>query len=212
VKAVLLDFDGTLLDSVELILAGYRHMMQVHRGRTYPDELWRRGIGTPLLTQIREFARDEDEVPALLETYRDWVIEHHDRLARPFPGVADAIRALHAQGVALAIVTSKRRIGVERGLPVLGLQDVLTCWITPDEVTHGKPHPESVWLAMEQLGVDAAETCFVGDSPHDLEAGRAAGVTTVAVGWGPFSRARLQELRPDHWLDEPAQLATLGSL
>ena len=209
-RAILLDFDGTFLDSVELILAAFRHTFVVHHGQAPPDEAWLQGIGTPLIRQLSELARPDDDLDALLETYRGYAIEHHDRLARPFDGMPEAVRILRARGFKLAIVTSKRAFGVQRGLEPSGLLDAFDTWVCPEHVTHAKPHPEPVHLALEQLGVEKGEAIFVGDSPHDLIAGRAAGVPTAAVRWGPFEDARLQEHAPDHWLETPADLVALA--
>lgn len=209
IKALLLDFDGTFLDSVELILAAYRHTFAVHHGAALPDELWLRGIGTPLMTQMAELARPDDDLDAMYITYRDYVVEHHDALCKPFAGMPEAVLELKDRGVKLAIVTSKRAIGVERGLAPIGMLDTFDTWVCPEHVTHAKPHPEPVHLALEQLGVAHADAVFVGDSPHDLHAGRAAGVRTGAVGWGPFERAKLEACNPSLWLESPAELLDL---
>ncbi len=63
-----------------------------------------------------------------------------------------------------------------------------------DEVTHPKPHPEPVLLALDRLGTKANDAVFVGDSRHDIECGQAAGVATAAALWGPFDRAHLEDL------------------
>ncbi len=208
-QAVLLDFDGTFLDSVELILAAFRHTFAAHHGEAPPDALWLAGIGTPLMTQMEELSRPGDDLEAMYITYRDYVIEHHDRLSRPFAGMPEAVRELRARGMKLAIVTSKRAIGVQRGLEPIGMLDAFDTWVCPEHVTHAKPHPEPVWLALERLGVEREHAVFVGDSPHDLVAGRAAGVATAAVGWGPFDHALLRSHEPDHWLESPADLLGL---
>jgi pyrophosphatase PpaX len=77
------------------------------------------------------------------------------------------------------------------------------------EVTHPKPHPEPVLKALALLDAAPERTVFIGDSRHDLESGRAAGVKTAAVLWGPFNRSHLEDLAPDFWLEKPDQLAQL---
>lgn len=200
IRAVLYDFDGTLADSTELIMRSYRHTMTAHLGECPPDERWLEGFGTPLRTQIERFARSPAEVTAMLDTYRDFQALHHDDLLRPFPGVVEVVRALAERGVALAIVTSKHRESTLRGMGLCGILDHFAEIVTPEDVTHPKPHPEPVLHAMERLGVEPAETLFVGDSPHDMAAGRAAGALTAAALWGPFPRAALEAERPDFWL------------
>ena len=209
-KTFLFDLDGTLLDSIDLILRSYRHTMRVHRGTEPPDDVWMRGLGTPLWVQFRHWTEDPVEIEAMVATYRAYNMEHHDALARPYEGVVDAVRALKGTGSGLGLVTSKMRSGAVRGLQLLGLVDAFPVIVGADEVTHPKPHPEPVLKALDLLGAPAGETVFIGDSRHDIECGRAAGVQTAAVLWGPFDRAHLEDLAPDHWLERPADLEALG--
>jgi pyrophosphatase PpaX len=206
----LFDLDGTLIDSIELILRSYRHTLQVHRGIEAPDEEWMAGLGTPLWVQFRRWTEDEAEIRAMVETYRDYNLSHHDALVRAYDGVVDQVRALHGGGKTLGLVTSKLRSGALRGLRLVGIEDEFAVVVGSDEVTHPKPHPEPVLIALERLDRPAAETVFIGDSRHDIESGRAAGVKTAAVLWGPFDRRHLQDLEPDYWLETPADLAELG--
>ncbi|HXF95581.1 MAG TPA: HAD-IA family hydrolase [Gemmatimonadales bacterium] len=205
----LFDLDGTLIDSIDLILRSYRHTLRVHRGIEPPDEVWMRGLGTPLWVQFRHWTDDQAEIEAMVATYRAYNLEHHDTLVRPYDGVADAVRQLDAAGKRLGLVTSKMRSGALRGLRLLGLEQTFHAVVGADEVTHPKPHPEPVLKALDLLGAPAADAVFVGDSRHDIECGRAAGVKTAAALWGPFDRAHLEDLEPDYWLERPADIAGL---
>jgi pyrophosphatase PpaX len=206
----LFDLDGTLIDSIELILRSYRHTMRLHRGHEPPDDVWMEGLGTPLWVQFRQFTEDPAEIEAMVATYRAYNLAHHDEMVRPYAGVVEAVLALRDQRKALGLVTSKMRSGAVRGLKVAGLQDAFQVIVGADEVTHPKPHPEPVLTALGRLGAPAAGAVFVGDSRHDLECGRAAGVQTAAVLWGPFDRAHLEDLEPDYWLETPADLTLLA--
>ena len=206
----LFDLDGTLIDSIELILRSYRHTMKVHRGVEPPDEIWMAGLGTPLWVQFRTWTEDEAEIQAMVATYREYNLAHHDALVRPYDGVVERVRALKAKGGQIGLVTSKMRHGALRGLAVAGLADVFDAVVGSDEVTHPKPHPEPVLKAIDLLGADPARTVFIGDSRHDLECGRAAGVRTAAVLWGPFDRQHLDDLEPDYWLTTPDDLDGLA--
>jgi pyrophosphatase PpaX len=205
-SAFLFDLDGTLIDSIELILRSYRHTMEVHRGAAPPDHHWMAGLGTPLWVQFREFSSDEAEIRAMVATYRDYNLAHHDALVRPYDGVVDRVRALRDRGGRLGLVTSKMRSGALRGLRLVGLDHSFEAIVGSDEVTHPKPHPEPVLKALDLLGAAPREAVFIGDSRHDIECGRAAGVKTAAVLWGPFDRAHLADLAPDFWLETPADL------
>lgn len=212
--AVLFDLDGTLADTVPLILASYRAMIRQHRSHEPDDDLWRRHIGRPLRDSLRHFARDDDELEVLRTTYVGVQRELHDRMVRPFPGLPEIVVGLGGKGVPLALVTSKARPAALRTLRICRLEDRFPVVITADEVTRGKPDPEPVNLALRLLGAEAKpirphRTLFVGDSPHDLEAGRTAGVVTVAVTWGAFAKADLAGLGPDHVVDGPEGLARI---
>lgn len=208
----LFDLDGTLIDSVELILSSYRHTMRVHRREVPGDELWLAGLGTPLRVQFRQFTDDPAEIDAMIATYREYNLAHHDAMARPYDGVVDEVRRLAAPGRRFGLVTSKSRSGAERGLRLIGLADTFEVIVGSDEVTNPKPHPEPVLTALERLGAAPASAVFIGDSRHDVQCGHAAGVRTAAVLWGPFDRPHLEDLAPDYWLERPADLRRLAEV
>ena len=208
-KAFLFDLDGTLLDSIELILSSFDHTARTHLGEELDRSHWLKGLGTPLRDQLRHIAESPDALPELLKTYIDYNLEKHDDMARPYPGIVEVVRELHQRPVKLALVTSKLSKGAGRGLRLLGLEDQFDVRICADDVERGKPDPEPVLKALDALGVAAADAVFVGDSPHDIEAGRRAGVATAVVSWGPFPREKLEASGPDYWIDEPVQLLDL---
>ncbi len=207
----LFDLDGTIIDSIELILRSYRHTMTRHRANEPlpPDDMWIAGLGTPLWAQFGQITEDKEEIERMVQTYRAYNLAHHDALVRPYEGVVDEIRRLKANRKQLGVVTSKLRDGAMRGLRVSGLDEAFDVVIGCDDVTHSKPHPEPVLKAVDALDATAAATVFVGDSRHDMESGRAAGVKTAAVLWGPFERAHLEDLSPDFWLEKPEDLREL---
>ena len=207
----LFDLDGTLIDSIDLILRSYRHTMQVHRANAPlpPDDVWMKGLGTPLWVQFRHWTDDEAEIEAMVATYRAYNLTHHDALVKPYAGVVEEVVKLKQKGKRLGLVTSKLKDGAMKGLRLAGLDQAFEIVIGAGDVTCPKPHPEPVLKALDLLGAPADETVFVGDSRHDMECGRAAGVQTAAVLWGPFDRAHLADLTPDYWLEKPDDLRQL---
>jgi len=208
-RTILFDLDGTLIDSVRLILDSYHHTLATHGLPPRSDEDWLRGIGTPLWVQFAEWGDDRETMEALIATYRAYNLEHHDSMVTVYPGVVEAVRQIKASGRQTGLVTSKNRSGALRGLALArldGMMDVLVC---ADEVANPKPHPEPVQKAVGLLGADPETTIYVGDSIHDMRAGRSAGVLTAAVLWGPFGRSHLEDANPDHWLETPADLLHL---
>lgn len=184
--------------------------MTVHRGAPLDDALWLAGLGTPLRRQIASLAHDDAEAAAMLDTYVRHQRGLHDGMARAFPGACDLVSDLRARGARLGLVTSKAR---EMGLRTLGactLTDAFDALVFADDVANGKPDPEPVLLALDRLGVaPARDVLMVGDSPHDIEAGRRAGVATAAVLWGPFQPTALRDAGPDHLLPDFASLSAL---
>jgi pyrophosphatase PpaX len=126
-----------------------------------------------------------------------------------YPGVLEVVQVLKEDGIATGLVTSKNRVGALRGLTLARLETLMDVLVCADEVENPKPHPEPVEKAVRLLGADPATTVYVGDSIHDMRSGRAAGVRTAAVLWGPFGRSHLEGARPDYWLEQPGDLLSL---
>lgn len=209
-RTFLFDLDGTLIDSIPLIMASFRHTMRTHLGNVPDDAAWRAGFGTPLRPQLRKFARDDEHAARMVETYRAYTDTHHDRLLKSYGGIDGALGTLRGAGAQLAVVTSKTRALAWRGLRGCGLDEYFGVLIGADDVSQHKPHPAPVLAALDRLSANQADTVFIGDSPHDIEAGRAAGVRTAAALWGPFPRETLAQALPHHWLAAPACIASLA--
>lgn len=208
-QTLLFDLDGTLIDSVGLIFASYNHTLRIHRGEERDDDYWLTKLGTPLRTQLAEFSGDPVEVEAMATTYREHNHGLHDELVRAYDGVVELIKELELRGNRLGLVTSKSRLGARKGLDLIGLNDCFETLICLEDVNEHKPHPAPVLAALERLSVEPERAIYIGDSPHDLISGRAAGTATAAVGWGPFPRADLDRCEPTHWLEQPSDLLHL---
>jgi pyrophosphatase PpaX len=205
-RTVLFDLDGTLIDSVRLILDSYHHTLATHGLPARSDDEWLAGIGTPLTVQFSAWQDTASLLDALIATYREYNLKHHDRMVTVYPGVVDVVARLKGDGIATGLVTSKNRAGAVRGLALARLESLMDVLVCADEVVNPKPHPEPVEKAVRLLGADPATTVYVGDSIHDMRSGRAAGVRTAAVLWGPFGRSHLEGAAPDYWLEKPDDL------
>jgi pyrophosphatase PpaX len=209
IRTVLFDLDGTLIDSLRLILDSYHHTLAQHGLPPRTDAEWLRGVGTPLTVQLAEWRDQIGTIEAMIATYREYNLKHHDRMVTVYPGVLDAVREIKAAGLMTGLVTSKNRHGAIRGLKLVGLEALMDVLVCADEVANPKPHPEPVEKAVRLLGADPATSLYVGDSVHDIYSGRAAGVQTAAALWGPFRRDQLEAAAPDYWLERPSDLAEL---
>ncbi|MFT7676078.1 MAG: pyrophosphatase PpaX [Planctomycetota bacterium] len=209
-KSVLFDLDGTLIDSIGLIVESYQHALLTHGKRDHTHAEILAGVGTPLVEHVGQFCSSPDERDAMVATYLKWNRANHDERVSAYPGVADGLGELVSAGLRLAVVTSKSKVAALRGLEVSGLGDLPFEFILgPEDTTRGKPHPEPILKALERMDLGPQQALYVGDSPHDMAAARAAGVGGVAALWGPFERSVLAVHEPLVWLQEPAHLAQL---
>lgn len=209
--AVLFDLDGTLIDSIELILNSAKHAFRDRDGHIPSDAEWLTGVGIPLATMFRRYARDDAEVQTLIAKYREYQLANHDRLTTAYDQVVETVDLIRAAGHPVAIVTSKTGWLARRGIDHVGLGPHFDVIIGCDACERHKPDPQPVQIALEKLRYEPFEAVFVGDSVHDIEAGNAAGVTTIAALWGPFSREDLAASHPSHFLERIADLPRLLS-
>lgn len=205
--ALLFDLDGTLVDSIELILNSVRHAFVGFAGQAPTDDEWRATIGRPLQAVLREYAQnDEAEAARLLGRYREYQLANHDRLLRAYDGVVAMLRTLAEAGHPMAVVTSKSDSLARRALELVGVDDLFPVLVGCDTCVNHKPHPEPVERALVLLGVPPSDSVFVGDSPHDVESGRAAHVYTVGVTWGAFAPEQMETCGADVVIHDIAEL------
>ena len=198
-SAALFDFDGTLVDTTEMIFQSMRHATSSVLGRDdFSREELLANVGQPLPRQMEIL--DAEKAELLLEAYRAHHEEHHDALIAEFPGVDEALNRLRTAGVRIIVVTSKRRRSVEMALEKFpGLDLVVDLFVTMEDTTEHKPHPEPLLKGLELAGdVPKEQAAYVGDSPFDVQAAKAAGLRSVAVSWGAFSEDTLRGAEPDH--------------
>ncbi len=207
--ALLFDLDGTVVDSIELIVQAAEHAFALREGPRPTRAEWMALIGTPLAPMLRRWANDEDDVKFLWDQYRAFQLAHHDRLVTPYPGVVELIRRLHGRGHPMAIVSSKIEAGIRRSLDYIGVTDCFGALIGIEATEKHKPEPEPVLMALDRLGVGASHAWFIGDSPYDILAGRAAGVRTIGVLTGPYDRAAMTEAAPTHLVETLAEIEPL---
>lgn len=199
VKTVLFDLDGTLADSLPLIR---------HTYFTVFSELglgWGKGevmhwIGRPL-KDIAEYFAGIDRADFFIERYQHHYHRDHDQYTSLYPGTLEMLEELKERDIKIGLVTSKGLPVTVRTVEYTGLVKYLGAIVTASDVKNHKPLPEPVLKAMELLGAAPEETLFVGDSPYDLEAGKAAGVRVLGVPWGICSAEDLAGHGPVMILD-----------
>lgn len=204
-EAVLLDFDGTIVDTTELIYESMRRATGEVLGREFGRETLLANVGQPLPRQMELLADGRHEkTEELLEVYLRHNEELHEGLIREFPNVDGSLARLREAGLGLAVVTSKRRFSVERALDSFpDLRGVFDAFVTMEDTTEHKPLPAPLIKGLELLGgVSPERAAYVGDAPFDVAAARAAGVVSVAVSWGAFTSEALRAAGPDRLFED----------
>ena len=204
-SVVLFDLDGTVVDSSAIILASMRHATREVLGREYGDDELMRAVGGPgLEAQMAAFA--PDRVEELVRVYRAHNEPLHDEL-EACDGMLDVLERLHEEGRRLGIVTAKRRSTVELAFDRVPLAHLFETVVGGDETARHKPDPQPLLLAAERLHADPAEAAYVGDSPFDMRAAKAAGMHAVGVTWGRIhDRTKLEAEEPDAIVDDAEEL------
>jgi len=202
---VLFDLDGTVIDSGAIILASMKHAAKEVLGEEPPDELLMAAVGGPGL-EAQMHALAPDRVEELVTVYR----AHNEPLHAELvccAGIDDLLVRLKDEGRRLGIVTAKRRATVALAFDVLPLGHLFETVVGGDETKRHKPDPEPLLLAAERMGVDPEDCAYVGDSPFDIRAAKAAGMFAVAVTWGGIhERAKLDAAEPDAIVDSAEDL------
>jgi pyrophosphatase PpaX len=206
--AILFDLDGTLIDSIGLLLACMRHAFE-GRSRAPTDAEWIATLGTPLRKQLAAYIDTDEEIEAVTSKYRTFQRERHDQHTADYPGVRDTLAELHRRGHPMGVVTSKSNEMMDRGLQWLGALEMMQTRIGMNSCEIHKPDPFPVRLALQELGYEPHEALFIGDSPHDINAGNGAGVISVAALWGPFTREELEPSEPRYFLERIEDLPAL---
>lgn len=206
-KALLFDFDGTLLDTNELILQTFMHVLEERFPGQYSPKECMNFMGPSLKETFEQLT--PNEVEEMIAKYRQWNETHHDELVKEFDGVIPTLEQLKEQGIRLAIVSTKRNETIEKGLKLMGAKHLFEFWIGTDDVKRVKPDPEPVLLALERLGVSKEDAMMIGDNYHDIQAGKNAGVKTAGVAWSLKGEEFLQQFNPDYMLHHMSDLLTI---
>lgn len=195
--AVLFDLDGTLLDTAADFVAVVNSMREQRGLSQRPDELIRAQVSNGSSALIRDgfgLASDHPDFAPLRQELLDQYLAHISVHTRPFPGIAECLALLGQHNIPWGIVTNKPRLYSEALLSKQPLMHNCAVLVCPDDVRHSKPHPEPLLKACHTLGVAPVDTMYIGDHQRDIEAGRAAGMFTIAAAYG-----YIEESQPSEW-------------
>ncbi len=202
-SVILFDLDGTLINTNSLILASFMHTLKTHCPGKYTVNDVIPIMGEPLLDQMKHF--DPLQAEEMVKTYQSYNVKHHDEYVEEFPNVRQVLQQLHQAGIALGVVTNKRRLVVEKGLDLFGLKSFIQTIVCIGDTEKAKPEPDMIRLALEHLGAAPEQALMVGDSRYDLIAANRAFVDTAAVTWS-LHLEDLYRYNPDYILHDMRDL------
>jgi pyrophosphatase PpaX len=188
------DLDGTLADTINLIVESYQHAFRAVLGRQEDPDVIRSWIGRPLIGAFRDHSPEHAD--ELYSTYLQWNADNTERLIRTYDGVIDVVGALRAAGVHVGIATSKRRESAQQAMDILGISPHVDVLVAMEDTDRHKPDPTPLLLALERMGRGSNGAVYVGDAVVDVLAGKAAGMDTLAVTWGAGLPEALHAVRP----------------
>jgi len=202
IKALLFDWDGTLVDSAHLGLAAFEKTFS-ELGVVFAHDIYEakyspnwystyEALGLP-----RELWQTADGL---------WLRHYGEQSAALIDGVGETLLALHTTGYQLGVVTSGSRSRVDREVQQSVLKDVFSVIICNEDTVNKKPDPEGLLLALRELNVDPSRCAYVGDAPEDIEMGRRGNVMTVGVRSTYPSSARVPTANPDLYLERISEL------
>ncbi len=190
---ILFDLDGTLADTINLIVTSYQHAFREVIGREWDEKEIKSWIGKSLIDAFRGALGDELGEKAYV-VYTKFNEENTERLIKGYEGVPELLRDLVAAGVRIGVVTSKRRPPAEWAIRLCGLEIPLL--VGHEDVPAHKPDPRPLLKGLELLGATADQAVYVGDAPVDIVAARNAGLPAVGVSWGAGVRAEIEAKEP----------------
>ncbi len=203
-QTVLFDLDGTLIDSLPLIIECSR-LAGAEIGIPWNEDHIRSMIGIPLI-ETGEILLGKGQGEFYRQVYLKYFHKLHDEKIRIFPHIISMLEALKQHNIIMAVVTSKIYNSAIMSLTETGIKDYFTEIITASEPCAPKPAPDPALLAIERLGCHKKNTLFVGDSHYDMQCGQGAGIATCGVTWGMAQREQLAEYQPTYLVDTVSQL------
>lgn len=208
--AILYDFDGTLVDTIPLIIKCFHIAFEEVLGERKDEKEILATIGLPLWTAFRDY--DEDTQKKLHDAYLRANEIYLPTDVRIFPGIREGLEAVAQTGVRQGVVTSKRREPAIFTMEQFGLEKYFSVVVSREDTIEHKPAPAPLYLAAEQLGLeDMTRILFVGDSVHDLICAENAGVDSAAVDWTYMPKDQLRSLSPKYWVDNLSELSCILS-
>ena len=203
----LFDLDGTLINTIHLIVRCFRHSLHYAANLQVKEEDIRSHVGLPLIEQFKIYLGHLKHIDYedVMREHMEYQLKHWSEEVYVYEGIKKVLEQLKGNGGRLAVVTSRKIKTAQLYTKSLGLFDYFEFLTTPEATTTHKPEPGPALYALERLGADPKETLFIGDAPFDIECGHRAGTDTAFAKWGAFAHEQFN-YPPTYTLNTPEEL------
>jgi len=207
IKAIIFDFDGTLINTNQLVKDGLNNLAQIHLGRPLTHMELCELNGKHLNDQIRYITKDNIKQTVL--HFKKWYAENHNKLASTFKGIPELLQILRHEKIQMGIVSNNSTLPVQQGLNHLNFNHYFQDIITSDDVAKPKPDPEGIECILKKMNLRSEEVLYVGDSPSDVLAAKNANVKSCLVDWTVLSETEKRKLSADYRIQKPLEILSL---
>ena len=209
IDTILFDFDGTIMDTNDVILQSWQHTFRTLTGKEGNEDEILVTFGEPLEISIRNFF-PEIPVEESIAVYRRFQYDNFLSLIELFPGMKELVAEVKQRGYKVGLVTSRLKFTTMQGIEKFGLAEYFDDVVTAEDTTKYKPDPEPILVMLDKLGSKPENAVMLGDTLFDIRCARNAGVQSILVSWslalGGKSAADLGADAPDHIINRPEEL------
>lgn len=210
IDTVVFDFDGTIMDTNDVIIGSWQHVYKTLRGKEGDLDYILSTFGEPLEYSMKT-SFPEVPMEESVKIYRDWHRERFLDMIKLFPGVTEMLQEIKDRGYRMGIATSRLRVTLEQGLDKYDLRKYFDAIVAVEDTENPKPAPDIVLKTLAMLDAKPENAIMVGDSRLDILCARNASVPSVLVGWSATLAGKTKEdfapgEAPDFIIDQPADL------
>ena len=210
IDTVLFDFDGTIMDTNDVIIGSWQHVYRTLRGKEGDLDYILSTFGEPLEYSM-ETSFPEVPMEESVKIYRDWHRERFLDMIKLFPGVAEMLQEVKSRGYKMGIASSRLRLTLEQGLNKYNLGKYFDAIVAVEDTANPKPAPDIVLKTLGMLDAKPENAIMIGDSRLDILCARNAGVQSVLVGWSATLAGKTKEdfppgEAPDFIIEKPSDL------
>lgn len=212
-KLFIFDFDGTLGDTKECVVASFQESLSQNKLSTASRDQIIHLMGLSLKDAFKKLTAEELEdatYEKLVEDYRSVYGQFLTQKTLIFPEVAETLEELKRKNVLIAIATSKKTEFARLSCEHLHIDKYIDFYIGDDMVSQKKPHPEMLTYTLNELKTEKQDAVMIGDSTYDIEMGNAIGMETIAVTWGAHPLELLRSANPTHIIHKFSELKRFG--